>query len=265
MTEFLDQYLTIAVEVLILASVIYAFFRFLQETRGSAVLKGFILLTVLLAVGFFSLVDALNLVHLSFLADISPELFFLGLIVLFQPEIRQALVKLGETSFIRRLTRETRGRLVVEEVTQAAERLRRRGLGAIIVIERSVGIAGFTEGGVSMDALVSAPLLLSIFITESPLHDGAVVIRGRRIVAAGCVLPLSENPNLSKALGTRHRAALGITEESDAIAVIVSEETSRISVAHRGELEIGIGSDRLRELLEVTEEEEEEVLRTGDE
>ena len=260
MSELASEYGYWALEILVLAAVIYAFIRFLQETRGSAVMKGFIVLTLMLAVGFASVVNLLGLIHLGYVAQNSLSILVIALVVIFQPELRQALVRLGESRLLQRMTRATRGRRsVVEDLTQASERLARRGLGAIMLIERDVGIAGFTEGGVQMDAKVSAPLLVTVFFKDTPLHDGAVIIRGRRVVAAGCVLPLSENPNLSKTLGTRHRAAIGATEENDAIAVVVSEETQKISVAMRGQLEVGVSEERLVELLTVTEQDGEEA------
>ena len=248
----------VVLEVILLAAAIYAFIRFLQETRGSGVFRGFVLMTIFVVFGFLVLVNTLDLIHLAYIAEQGLQIILISLVVLFQPELRQAMVKIGESRIIRGLTREISIRSTAQEIRRAAERLSRRKLGAIIVVERTVGIQGFTEGGVRMDAIISTPLLVSIFYEGTPLHDGAVVIRGSRIVAAGCVLPLSENPNLSKSLGTRHRAALGITEESDAIAIVVSEETARISVARGGELEVGVEPERLEEILEPLSSEEEE-------
>jgi diadenylate cyclase len=242
--------LTWTIEVLVFAVVIYAFVRFLQETRGSAVLKGFIFLFLLLGVGFVAIVRQFGLAHLEYIADQGLFIILIGLVVVFQPELRQVLVKLGEAKLFHRLTAESRVvRSVTDEIVQAAERLSRRGLGAIILVERSVGIGGFTEGGVILDAHVSAPLLVTIFFKDTPLHDGAVIIRRNRVVAAGCLLPLSQNPNLPERLGTRHRAAVGSTEENDAIAIVVSEETQRISAAVRGRMEEGVTPDRLHEIL----------------
>lgn len=239
-----------AVEVLVFALAIYAFIRFLQETQGSAVLKGFVVFAVVLLVGLFVMARFLGLDHLSFVADQGLPILLIGLVVIFQPELRQAFVRLGDTRLLQVLQRQTGGRRdVAQEIVQACQRCAHRGLGALIVVERRIGIASFTEGGVQMEALLSAPLLVSLFFKDTPLHDGAVIVRGRRVVAAGCVLPLSENPNLSKALGTRHRAAVGATEENDAIAIVVSEETQKISAAIRGELERGVSADRLYEIL----------------
>ncbi len=251
-----------ATELLILATIIYAFIRFLQETRGSAVLKGFIVVTVVFVVGFITLVETANLARLKWIADRGLLLFLFGLVAVFQPELRQALVSLGESTPLRGFSRRP-SRSVNEELVQAAAKLSRAGLGAILLVERGDGIAGFAENAVKLDAVVSAPLLVTIFSKDTPLHDGATLVRGDRIIAAGCLLPLSENPNLSQTLGTRHRAALGAAEESDALVIIVSEETRRISVAQRGQLELGVTLDRLRELLELPAPAEEDVPVSG--
>lgn len=239
-----------AIELIVFAVAIYVFIRFLQETQGSAVLKGFVVVLLVVVIGLFLMAKLLGLQHLDFVAQQGLPIILIGLVVIFQPELRQALVKLGDARLLQVLGGQSRGRRdVAEEIVQACERCARRGLGALIIIERRIGIAAFTEGGVRMESLLSAPLLVSLFFKDTPLHDGAVIVRGRRIVAAGCVLPLSENPNLSAALGTRHRAAIGATEENDALAVIVSEETQRISVAIRGQLEVGVTSEKLYELI----------------
>ena len=200
------------VEILVFAIGIYAFIRFAQNTQGSAVLKGFVVLAFLLIVGLFTMARFFGLDHLSFVADQGLSILLIGLVVVFQPELRQAFVRLGDARLLQMLERQNKGPgEVAADIVQACERCARRGLGVLIVVERRIGIAGFTEGGVHIDGLLSAPLLVSLFFKDTPLHDGAVVVRGRRVIAAGCVLPLSENPNLSKALGTRHRAAIGAT------------------------------------------------------
>jgi diadenylate cyclase len=138
------------------------------------------------------------------------------------------------------------------------ERLSRRGFGGLIVVERNIGIGGFTEGATLVDAQLSAALLVTLFFKDAPLHDGAVLVRGSRIVAAGALLPLSENPNLPPRLGTRHRAAVGATEENDAIAIVVSEETRRITVVRRGRIEEGVSAERLLAVLRGDESTESE-------
>jgi diadenylate cyclase len=240
-----------ALEILILTLAIYGFYGFLQKSQGSAVLRGFLVVLMVLVVGLPLVSRVFDLPHLQYVADQGLPLILIGLVVLFQPELRQVLVRVGDA----RLMSGFRGQAplgrdrMATEIVQAAERLSRRGLGAIIVLERDIGIASFTDGAVSMDSIVSAPLLVSIFFKDTPLHDGAVIIRGKRIAAAGAVLPLSDNPQLPHGLGTRHRAAVGATEENDALAVIVSEETQRISIAERGQVTLGVTLEQLKEAL----------------
>jgi len=181
---------------------------------------------------------------------LSNGLFYIGIaiIVLFQSEIRQALITFGNR-FRMPLNRVHRGQFgegVYDEVILAATTLASTKTGALIVIERNVGLKNVTDGGVKLDAELSYDLLVSIFNTASPLHDGAVVVRRHRIAAASCFLPLTLNPRLSKDLGTRHRAAIGVTEDTDAVAVVVSEETGLISFVQAGQLKRGFDATRLR-------------------
>jgi diadenylate cyclase len=169
-------------------------------------------------------------------------------IVVFQPELRHALARLGRSRVVG-LFGSTAKRQVADEVAEAAGRLARNGTGAIIAIEREVSLDGYLESGTPMLAQISADLLTTIFTPYSPLHDGAVVIRGDQIIAAGCVLPLTQFPVTDRTLGTRHRAALGLSEESDATVIVVSEETSKISIAVRGMLRRGVGADDVRAAL----------------
>jgi diadenylate cyclase len=193
----------------------------------------------------------LELPTLSWLLDQFWSFWVVVLIVVFQPELRRALAWVGEGAFLRRLLGVTAERaLVVVEVVRAMETLTARRIGALVVLERTTGLRQYAELGVALDALVSADLLTSVFLPYSPLHDGAVFIQGGRVVAAGCFLPLSRSTQVGRALGTRHRAALGITEETDAIAVVASEETGRLSVALSGRLETLPGPDALHRRLE---------------
>jgi diadenylate cyclase len=177
------------------------------------------------------------------------------MIIIFQPEIRRALAKMGESSFIYGFTSAEELRSM-EEIVKASVSLANRKIGALIVIERDVSLKDYVEIGTPLDAKVTKELLLSIFHPSSPIHDGAVIIRGNRIVAAGCFLPITLGTEISKSLGTRHRAGIGITEETDAVSIIVSEETGSISVALQGTIEkisdIGALRDRLTELFAVS-------------
>ena len=198
---------------------------------------------------------ALELHSLGWLLDTLWSFWVVVLVVLFQPELRRALAWIGHGEGLRSLVvgAATDATRVVEEIASVTGSLADRRIGALIVIERGTGLRQYAELGVALDALVSADLLTSVFLPYSPLHDGAVFIRDDRVVAAGCFLPLSRNAQVARQLGTRHRAALGITEETDAVAVAVSEETGRISIALDGRIE-AVGTPealraRLAELL----------------
>ena len=172
-----------------------------------------------------------------------------AIIVLFQADIRRALAHFGRAPFFKYFERVTSADETIEDLVVAASTLAARRIGAIIVIERQIGLRNYIEGGIPLDATITYDLLATIFQPGSPLHDGAVIVQGDRIAAAACFLPLSINPKVSRELGTRHRAALGITEENDAIAIVVSEETGAISVALAGALERGLTPERLRDRL----------------
>jgi len=169
--------------------------------------------------------------------------------VLFQADIRRALAHFGRAPFFKYFERVTSANESIEDLVVAASTLAARRIGAIIVIERQIGLRNYIEGGIPLDATITYDLLATIFQPGSPLHDGAVIVQGDRIAAAACFLPLSINPKVSRELGTRHRAALGITEENDAIAIVVSEETGAITVALAGALERGLTPERLRDRL----------------
>ena len=172
-----------------------------------------------------------------------------AIIVLFQADIRRALAHFGRAQFFKYFERSSSDDETVEELVVAATTLAARRVGAIIVLERQIGLRNYIEGGIPLDAMITYDLLSSIFQPGSPLHDGAAIIQGDRIAAAACFLPLSVNPRVSRDLGTRHRAALGITEENDAIAIVVSEETGTISLAIDGDFERGFNGEQLRSRL----------------
>jgi diadenylate cyclase len=172
-----------------------------------------------------------------------------AVIVLFQADIRRALAHFGRAPFLRYFTRASSTDEALEELVVAVANLSAHHIGALIVIERQIGLRNYIEGGIPLDATITYDLLASIFQTTSPLHDGAVIVQGDRIAAAACFLPLSVDPKVSRQLGTRHRAALGLTEENDAVAVVVSEETGVISVATNGRIERDLTPDSLRSRL----------------
>lgn len=224
------------IELTIFSLAFYVILRFLHGTRGLGIMKGIL---ALLVVVYFTLnllqkpgsITQLYLPRLNLIADQFLTVIVLGMVVVFQPEIRRGLSRLGEVGLF------GKGEIFnMSPVTQGMVRMARKKIGALIVIQRTTGLGAYTENAVKLNAEVSASILESIFFPNSPLHDGAVLIQRNRIVAACCLLPLSEKPDLPPGMGTRHRAALGISEESDAVALVVSEETGQISVALRGEI-----------------------------
>jgi uncharacterized protein (TIGR00159 family) len=225
---------------------VYGVMKLLRGTRAAPMAAGIAAL-----VFFYWLSRKQELATLEFV--LSNGLFYIGIaiIVLFQSEIRQALITFGNR-FRVPLNRAHRGQFgegVYDEIILAATTLASTKTGALIVIERNVGLKNVTDGGVKLDAELSYDLLVSIFNPASPLHDGAVVVRRHRIAAASCFLPLTLNPRLSKDLGTRHRAAIGVTEDTDAVAVVVSEETGLISFVQAGDIRRGLDATKLREAI----------------
>jgi diadenylate cyclase len=231
------------IEILILATMMYFVFRLFKGTRGSAILTGLIMLFgILFAITSLSHLDVLNWLLSRLMLYIS-----LAVVVIFQPEIRRVLARLGRQPW--RNNGMSSQMSLVEPIMQAVSILSKRKIGALIAIEREIGTRAIQDTGTRMHSTVSAELLATIFFPHTPLHDGGVIISGDCICAAGCLFPLSQKEELSKTLGTRHRAAIGITEETDAIVVVVSEETGAISIAYNGKLRRGLEEERLRRML----------------
>jgi diadenylate cyclase len=247
------------VDIFAVALIIFWLLWFAQRTRAAQLIRGLIILIVgvLLASNIF------DLTALNWLFSRAWPAMIVAIPVIFQPELRRALEQLGHTGswipkpFSQQV--DTDVDRTIDEISRAAAHLSRIGYGALLVIERETGLQDYADRGVQLDAVVSRQILINIFFPNSPLHDGAVILRGNRLLAANCILPLSDREIPGGKIGTRHQAAIGITEESDAIAVVVSEETNRISVAHSGRLTENLDSERLRRalrsLLKVTERE----------
>lgn len=231
------------VEILIVAFVVYRSLLFLVGTRAIQILLGLVLLG-----GAYVLAQVLKFQMISYILGVILTYGAFALLIVFQPELRGGLARLGQSRVMRFFYR-GEAHQVAEEIKEAADRLSRAGTGAIIAIEGEIGLGDYLDSGTRLSARVSADLMTTIFTPYSPLHDGAVVIRGDTIVGAGCILPLTQYTVADKSLGTRHRAALGLSEETDALVIVVSEETSAISVARRGQLERGISLERLEEML----------------
>ena len=256
--ENLIYVLTVAVQIAILFFVIYGVLHFLRNTRGLLVLGGLIIFW------FFcwGLAKLLNLEVISYLLGIIGNSSLVLLFVLFQPELRRALAQLGSYADIRHWRRR---REMIGEIVAAAGAMAGRKCGALIVIERKMRLQTLADDAVKLDNPVDALLLQSIFFPNAPLHDGAVIIRDDRIIAARAILPLTRSADIPPQLGTRHRAALGISEESDAVVIVVSEETGSISIAQRGALTRDVSGDDLRRLLEklLVYKDEEEFSETA--
>lgn len=235
------------IDIAIVFVIVYVILRLLRGTRAVPTVVGIVILALLY---WFAVTQ--DLYTLEFV--LSSVIFYLPIliIILFQSEIRQALIYFGNRLRLPFLVKRQRGQLgetVYDEIVLAATTLAASKIGALIVIERGVGLRNFIDAGVQMDSKLSYDLLVTIFNTGTPLHDGAVIVRQERIAAASCFLPLTKNPSISRELGTRHRAAIGVTEGTDAISVVVSEETGVISFIENGEIRRNLDTKKLRRLL----------------
>ena len=221
------------IDIVVVAYFLYRLYLMLKNTRAATLVKGLLVL-----VAFMIVCRTLNLHVISWLLEKSMTVIMVALPVVFQPELRRALEQIGRGKLFRKGSEldEQELEAMLEDVAAATKVMSKAKVGALMVFERATGLVERIETGVPIDGLVSSGLIQNIFVKDTPLHDGAVVIRGNRIVAACCLLPLTENRNLSQELGTRHRAAIGISEQSDAMVLVVSEETGAISIARNGEL-----------------------------
>ena len=231
-------------DILVMWALIYEVLKLIRGTRAVQMAVGAGVLLLLFYGTRYSHLQAVNWLVRSMVAYVA-----FAVIVLFQSDIRRALAHLGRAPFFRYLAKPESAEESVEELIVAATMLSSQHVGAIIAIERQIGLRNYIESGIPLDAVLTYDLLVSIFQTDSPLHDGAVIIQEDRVAAAACFLPLTVNPKLSKELGSRHRAALGLTEENDSVAIVVSEETGAISVVADGQIERNLTGDTLRERL----------------
>lgn len=237
------------VDILIIAYVLYRLILVIHKTRAEQLLKGLAVLIIIT-----KLSEWLQLRTVNYILRNAMTVGVIALLIVFQPELRRGLESLGRSGFLGKnffFFNEDEKDMseVIGEICDAVQYLSRSKIGALIVIERETGLNEIIETGIAMDSKISSELLINTFIPNTPLHDGAVIIRGDRIMAAGCFLPLTDNQNLSSELGTRHRAGLGVTEISDAIAIIVSEETGTISLAQNGRLSRHLDPKTLKEVL----------------
>lgn len=231
------EYLNDAIDIAIVSYIIYRLLKLLRGTRAVQLLQG---IGVVIVFWLFSRIFELQTV--GWLIEKILSVGAIAIIIIFQPELRRALEQIGRGGFFakNRQIKDQQASQVVGEIAKTVTYLSKRKIGALIVLERQTGLSDYIETGIYLDANLSSELLRNIFLPNTPLHDGAVIIRNQKIMAAGCYLPLSENPFISKELGTRHRAGIGMSEISDAVIVMVSEETGIISLAIHGKLERGL-------------------------
>lgn len=233
-------------DIAIVSVVIYQLLLLIRGTRAAQMaLSGGAL------IGLFFLSRWLQLETVNWIIRNLATYVVIAIIVLFQADIRRGLAHLGRAPFLKLFDRSRRADETIEELVVTAANLGAKRVGALIVVERQIGLRNYIEGGIPLDAVLTYDLMASIFCLQSPLHDGAAIIQGDRVAAAACFLPLSVNPRLARELGTRHRAALGLTEENDAIAIVVSEETGSIALVMGGDLRRGLTPDALRTELRV--------------
>ncbi|GAB4192601.1 MAG: diadenylate cyclase CdaA [Calditrichia bacterium] len=232
------------VDIFFVTLLFYYGYMFIRGTIAARMMIGLIMIITLSVV-----IDFLDMSASRWIFSNLKTIWLIAFVILFQPELRRLLLYIGQNPVVQKFVKNVE-KGFINEVVEAAVELSRKNIGALIVLVRRTGLKSIVEGGVPVEARATRQLLVSIFYPRSPLHDGAVIIRNDIIEAAKCILPLATNPNLEKTLGTRHRAAIGLTEQSDAIVVVVSEETGKISVAEHGKIEIGITGEMLKKRLE---------------
>ena len=231
-------------DIAIVAIIIYEFLKLIRGTRAVQMAAGFLLLVGLFYLSRLAPLQAVNWMVRNMLLYVA-----FAAIVIFQSDIRRALAHFGQAPFFRYFNRQETDEEVIEELVVAATMLSAQQVGAIIAVEREIGLRNYIESGIPLDATLTYDLLVTIFQPGSPLHDGAVIVQEDRVAAAACFLPLTVNPRISRELGTRHRAAIGLTEENDALAIVVSEERGHIGLAMNGRIDRNLTADQLRDRL----------------
>ena len=267
--NFFDQFLSIAyfpktirvadvLEIIVISVLVYQLIVWIKKTKAWNLLKGFVVIVV-----FIVIAAILQMSTILWMVENVLSIAVIAVVVVLQPELRKALETLGQKNIFTQVVSfdnskgGAEGRFsdkTVSEIVHACHEMSKVKTGALIVIEKNVSLADYERTGIEVDAIVSSQLLINIFEHNTPLHDGAVIMRENRIVSATCYLPLSDNRRLSKTLGTRHRAAVGISEETDALTVVVSEETGRISITHEGQIMQNITLDQLQEQLSIAQD-----------
>ncbi len=259
--QFFSLYVRPALDIVLLAYLVYKAYEVMVKTQAIQLVKGALILAVFYAAAFF-----LQLTTVTWILNILAPGLVIALAIVFQPELRKIFMRLGQGSIFRGAARPRVTQ--IEAVLNAAERLSSIRRGALIVFARNVGLKNIVDTGTRLDSLLSSSLIVTIFGHDTPLHDGALVVQEGRVAAAGCFLPLSEQQDIRKSFGTRHRAALGLSEEADAVILVVSEETGALSLAYESKLYYGLAPEQIRrrlgELLEFPEAAEEEAEEAAD-
>lgn len=227
-----------ALEIILMFLIFYGLFRFMQGTRGEGIVRGYAVLFLAFFLFMFMITQLLELRRFSYLLSNLFLWAFAAMVVIFQPEMRRGLIRLGQNPFMTALFRTRRG--TVQELLKAIERLSRKKVGALIALERQIGLRGFIERGIPIDAEVTHEIIETIFSKTTPLHDGGIIISQGRLAAAACIFPLTETSDIDSTFGTRHRAALGLTDETDAVTIVVSEETGAVSYCERSKLDTNL-------------------------
>ena len=261
MNSLKSMSVTAVIDILVVAFIFYKGYMLIKETRAEQLLKGIAFIIILIPIS-----SILNLSMLYFILSKTLTIGIISVVIIFQPEIRRALEHLGRSAFEDKhgLVGKEQRNIYVNEIVNAVSNLTKKKTGALIAIEQGTGLGEIISSGTIIDAKITANLLENIFVVNTPLHDGATIIGKDRIVASGCVLPLTNNQEINKKLGTRHRAGIGLSEISDALVIIVSEETGTISLAINGRLTRNYDKDRLRSiLLKIMDHREEKNVKTA--
>lgn len=252
---FSDIKITYIIDIGIITFVFYSLIKLIKETRALQIINGIVVILVISKIS-----EWLRLYAINYILQNTLTIGLIAIVIIFQPELRKALEKMGNTKWLIKRSRQVgfHSEQNVDAIVDAATTMSRKKIGALIVIAGNISLNDIIETGTNVDASITSELVQNVFFPKSPLHDGAMLIKNERIVAAGCVLPLSSNLDISKELGTRHRAALGISETSDALVVVVSEETGAISIATDGKLQRFVDTVALREAISVNHAAEED-------
>ncbi|MGR3219355.1 MAG: diadenylate cyclase CdaA [Candidatus Anammoxibacter sp.] len=237
-----------SLEIFIIFLFIYLVLRVLQGTRGEGILRALAFIIVIASITILFLVRKLHLYSVEWIIEEFLPVFIIPIIILFQQEFRRAIVRLGHNTFLRVFFKQSSS--ITTEIIKAIISMSDNRIGGLIAIEREVGLDRYTEKGTTVNADITSDQIKTIFWPSSPLHDGAIIIRDQKIVAASCLFPLSENPDIAKEMGTRHRAGIGLTEETDAISIIISEETGGISVSIHGKTNEHLDEEKLTNVLD---------------